>query len=165
MLKRLIIGVIKGLLVGGAIGSALHFGLGWTTAAGLFAYLLAMGSGATAGVLAGKPPWRQQAWIESVLKSVAGLGVGALAYWGASSWLAFPLPFEIPGIASATPWTEMTLGITTATAAVFGALVELDNTDDDAPAKAKRNVRVAADELDEVEVPASSGKKERTRSA
>lgn len=164
MLKRLIIGVIKGLVIGGVIGSALHFGLGWTTAAGLLAYLLAMGSGATAGVLAGKPPWRQQAWIESVLKSVAGLGIGALAYWGASSWLAFPLPFEIPGVVAGTPWTEMTLGITTATSAVFGALVELDNTDDDSKSKAKRNVRVAADEAEEVEVSAS-GKKERTRSA
>lgn len=164
MLKRLLIGVIKGLLVGAAIGSALHFGLGWTTAAGLFAYLLAMGSGATAGVLAGKPPWRQQAWIESVLKSVAGLGVGALAYWGASTWLAAPLPLEVPGIASGTPWTEMTLGITTATAAVFGALVELDNTDDDSKGKPKRNVRVSADEDDVVEVSAG-GQKERTRSA
>lgn len=163
MLKRLIIGVIKGLLVGAAIGSALHFGLGWTTAAGLLAYLLAMGAGATAGVLAGKPPWRQQAWIESVLKSVAGLGVGALAYWAASSWLAAPLPFDIPGIASETPWTEMTLGITTATAAAFGALVELDNTDD-SEGKPTRKVRVSADEEEEVEVSAS-GRKERTRSA
>ncbi|MFT5356913.1 MAG: hypothetical protein ACI9KE_004139 [Polyangiales bacterium] len=164
MLKRLLIGVIKGLVIGAALGSAFHFGLGWTTTAGLFAYLLAMGSGATAGVLAGKPPWRQQAWIESVLKSVAGLGVGALAYWGASSWLAVPLPVDIPGIASGTPWTEMTLGITTATAAVFGALVELDNTDDASSGKTKRNVRVSADEAEEVEVSAS-GKKERTRSA
>lgn len=164
MLKRLIIGVIKGLLVGAAIGSAFHFGLGWTTAAGLLGYLLAMGSGATAGVLAGKPPWRQQAWIESVLKSVAGLGVGALAYWVASTWLGFTLPFDVPGVAAGTPWTEMTVGISTVTAAVFGALVELDNTDDDSKSKPGRKVRVSADEAEEVEVSASS-KKERTRSA
>ncbi len=128
--KRLLLGLAKGLLVGAALGAGAHFGLGWAKASGLLAYLLAMGAGATAGVLGGKPPWRQDTWIESVLKAVAGLGVGALLYWIASTWLAFALPFALPGVAAGTPWTEVPMLVVSAVSVVFGTLVELDNTDD-----------------------------------
>jgi hypothetical protein len=130
MLKRLLLGVLKGTLIGAAIGAGLHFGLGWTAATGLLAYLLAMGAGATAGLLGGKPPWRQDTWIESVLKAVAGLGVGALLYWVTSTWAAFGIPFALPDVAAGTPWTSVPLLVSTAVALVFGTLVELDNTDD-----------------------------------
>ncbi len=144
MLKRLMLGFFKGSVIGAGIGAAFHFGLGWTTAAGLFAYLLAMGAGATAGILAGKPPWKQQAWIESILKAVAGLGVGALTYWVAHRWLSAPLPPILPSVEAGTAWTESTLAITTAAATVFGTLVELDNTEDEsAPPPKNRKVRVA----------------------
>ena len=131
MLKRLGFGLIKGLIVGGAIGAAFHFGLGVTTATGLIAYLIAMGTGATTGVLTGKPPWRHSAWIESLLKAGAGLGVGALAYWAATKWASFGLPLELPGVDAATPWTEVVLAFTAAIGTTFGALVELDNNDGD----------------------------------
>ncbi|MEM9070298.1 MAG: hypothetical protein AAGE52_17455 [Myxococcota bacterium] len=140
MLKRLGLGLIKGLVIGGAIGAAFHFGLGWTSATGLLAYLMAMGAGATAGILAGKPPWKQAAWIESVLKAVAGVGVGALAYWLGSRFGEFGLPLELPNVAAGTSWTEVPLVFVPAVSAVFGTLVELDNTDDDAaPERGKRS--------------------------
>lgn len=160
MLKRLSIGVLKGLLLGAAIGAGLHFGLGWTTATGLLAYLLAMGAGATAGLIGGRPPWRQDTWIESVLKAVAGLGVGALLYWITSTWAAFELPFAIPDVAAGTPWTSVPMLVTTAVALVFGTLVELDNTEDGGggttasrggKAKPTTKARVAPRELVEVE--------------
>ena len=111
--------------------SAFHFGLGWTTATGLLGYLIAMGVGASAGILAGKPPWKQAAWIESLLKAVAGLGVGALLYWVSSKWAAFGLPFGlIPGLEEGTPWTEAPLLVSAAVGAVYGTLIELDNTPD-----------------------------------
>ena len=151
MLKRLFVGLLKGLFIGAVLGAVFHFGLGWAIASGLFAYLLAMGAGASAGILAGKPPWRAQALIESVLKAVAGLGVGALVYWLASKYLAFGLPMELPGLAEGTLWTEATMGISLAASAVFGTIVELDNTDDakDASSKGKK-VRVASKKPEEM---------------
>ncbi len=150
MLKRLALGLVKGLVLGGAIGAAFHFGLGWTAATGLLAYLLAMGVGATTGVLTGKPPWRSQAWIESVLKGVAGIGVGALLYWLASKWGAFEIPFALPGVEAGTPWTTVPLLTAAGIGGAFGMVIELDNTDDgsDAPKREKRQVkaRVAAGE-------------------
>ena len=149
MLKRLVVGLVKGMMIGAIIGCGFHFGLGWQTTAaggGLLAYLMAMGSGATAGVLAGKPPWRQQAWIESVLKGVAGIGLGALTYWVSSQWGSFALPSFVPGLGG-TPWTESTLLINVSAAAVFGTLVELDNTGGSTPkrkSKTAQKVRVSA---------------------
>jgi len=143
MLKRLGLGLLKGLVIGAGVGAALHFGLGWiTVGSALFGYLLAMATGATAGVLAGKPPWKQAAWIEGVLKAVFGIGFGALAYWVSSKWLGFGLPEFIPGLDAGTLWTDSTLLMPTAVAGLFGTLVELDNTDSDEPKGAKRGPKV-----------------------
>lgn len=167
MLKRLALGLLKGALIGGAIGAAFHFGLGWTTAAGLLAYLIAMGSGASAGVLTGKPPWRHAAWIESLLKGVAGVGVGALAYWAASKWGSFALPFEIPGVPPGTVWTELPLVFSAVIGGAFGTLVELDNTDAEAPSERgqrKAATKVRVDGIEDAEVvsePAVEAKRER----
>ncbi|MCB9631595.1 MAG: hypothetical protein H6721_05575 [Sandaracinus sp.] len=156
--KRLLLGLIKGLLVGAALGAGAHFGLGWTTATGLLAYLLAMGAGASAGLLGGKPPWRQDTWIESVLKAVAGLGVGALLYWVTSTWVAIGLPLSFLGLEEGTPWTSHPLLMLPAVALVFGTLVELDNTDDGStatpsrgPKSAKTKARIATADTVEVE--------------
>ncbi len=159
MLKRLVMGLVKGVLIGGAVGAGLHFGLGWTIASGLLGYLLAMGAGATAGILVGKPPWKQAAWIESLLKAVAGLGVGALIYWVSSKWGSFELPFAIPGVESGTAWTEVPLLFVTAVSAVFGTLIELDNTDEDEPERGTRTkVRVSdASVVEEAELMLDGG--------
>lgn len=140
MLKRLLLGCLKGALLGGAIGSAFHWGLGWTRGEGLLLYLVAMGAGATAGVLVGKPPWQQDAWIESVLKAVAGLAFGALLYWVTSTWAAFGVPFAFDGVAQGTPWTTLPLVVSALVALLFGALVELDHTGGgaDTPRKQKK---------------------------
>ncbi len=137
MLKRLVVGLLKGTLIGAALGAGVHFGLGWTEASGLLAYLLSMGAGATAGVLAGTPVWRQATWIESVLKAVAGVGVGALLYWVSVRWGDFQLPVALPSVASGTSWTDVPLLFMTGVSAVFGTLVELDNTPDEPPVERK----------------------------
>ena len=153
MLKRLLLGLLKGLLIGGLIGAGMHFGLGWVAIGSVvFGYLLAMAAGGSAGLLAGKPPWKQAAWIEGVLKTVAGVGFGALAFWAASKWLAFGVPGVIPGLEGGTPWTHATLLMPPVVAALFGSLVELDNTDsDDATPRTKKGPKVRVEKSDVVE--------------
>ncbi len=128
LLKRLGIGLLKGLVVGGAVGAALQLGLGWTQTTGLLGYLLAMATGATAGTLAGTPPWKGEAWIEAVLKGVFGVGVGALLYWLGSSFAPFGLPLAIGGAPDGADWTSLPLLYAPAIGGVYGAIVELDNT-------------------------------------
>ena len=157
MLKRLALGLAKGLVIGGAIGAALHFGLGLTTADGLLGYLVAMVAGMSAAVLSGKPPWAKEGgWIEGILKGVAGLGLGALAYWLGSSYAGVGIPLEIGEIAAGTPWTDLPLLVAPVIAGTFGAAVELDNTPvKDAKAGGPK-VRVAEDVVEEeVEAPRS----------
>lgn len=144
MLKRLAVGLLKGTLIGAALGAGAHFGLGWTEASGLLAYLLSMGAGATAGILAGTPPWRQATWIESILKAIAGVGVGALLYWLSVRWGDFELPFALPGIAPGTSWTSVPLLFMTGVSAVFGTLVELDNTGDEPPVERGQGKKIKA---------------------
>lgn len=138
MFMRLLIGLLKGIAVGTAIGAAFQLGLGWATVSGLLGFLIAMGTGATAGVLVGKPPWKQDGWIEGVLKAVFGVGVGALVYWLSSSYGKFDVPFAIGEAPAGTDWTTVPLLFAPIVAALYGALVEVDNTgDEDASAKKK----------------------------
>lgn len=128
MLKRLVVGLLKGLVIGAAIGAGIQYGLLWPVpSGGLLGYLLAMGASGTTGVFAGKPPWREGAWIEALLKGLVGAGIGALLYWLGSTYGALALPF--PGQADAMAWTALPVLFLPAIAGVYGSLVELDNTE------------------------------------
>ncbi|MBX3272701.1 MAG: hypothetical protein KF729_20740 [Sandaracinaceae bacterium] len=159
MLKRLGLGLLKGLVIGGAIGAALQYGLQWTNAAGLLGFLVSMGAAGTAGVFAGKAPWKEGAWIEAALKGMVGVGLGALAYWGLS-YIPFGVPF--PGLEGTHAIAALPVVFAPAIAGVYGSLVELDNTGDEGDAKGKEKkgpkARVdASDDDDEAEV--SAGKR------
>lgn len=166
MLKRLALGLVKGLLIGGAIGAGLQYGLGWTSAAGLLGFLVSMGVAGTTGVFAGKAPWREGAWIEATLKGMVGVGLGALAYWGLT-YIPFELPF--PGLEGTHALTALPVVFAPAIAAVYGSLVELDNTDDEEGSKsgkdskkgAKARVAVDDDATDVDEEPAARRRKRR----
>jgi hypothetical protein len=123
--KRLLHGLLKGLLAGFAIGTGIQLGLGWVTPA-LLGGLVAACSGATAGILCGKPPWRQDSSLEALLKALGGVGVGALGFWGLSH-LAVPLPFTMGLLDAAAPWTDQPILFAPLIAAAYGAIVELDN--------------------------------------
>ncbi len=135
MLKRLLYGWLKGLVIGSAIGAGIQFGLPelhmtWPiVSGGIAGTLLAMGAAGTTGVFAGRPPWREGAWIEALLKSLFGVGTGALLYWLGARYGTFPMPF--PGIQGTTVWTAQPVLFLPAIAGVYGSLVELDNTGDD----------------------------------
>jgi hypothetical protein len=132
VIGRFFLGLVKGLVIGAALGAAFHFELGITEAGGLLGYLLAMGTGSTAGILVGRPPWRQDAWLESVLKSVAGMALGAGLFFAANRWGFWRLPFTAFGVASGAPFFTVPLVFLPIVGAAFGAIVELDHTRDDA---------------------------------
>lgn len=162
MLKRLGLGLLKGLIIGGAIGAGLQYGLGWSDASGLLGFLVAMAAAGTAGVFAGKPPWQEGAWIEATLKGMVGVGLGALAYWGLT-YLRIEFPF--PGLTGQHTLASLPVVYAPGITALYGSLVELDNTGEDAANKkkkksgAKARVELDADDAEEASSTRSAKKK------
>ena len=73
---RVIVGLIKGAIVGGGVAFGL-LKLGLSTAGGAWAYLACALVGALVGVVAGRAPWKADTIWTPVLKMVVGAGVGA----------------------------------------------------------------------------------------
>jgi hypothetical protein len=75
---RVIVGLIKGLVVGGGVGYGM-LRLGWTS--GALAYVACAIVGALVGVVAGRAPWKADTIWTPVLKMVFGalIGVGLAA--------------------------------------------------------------------------------------
>jgi hypothetical protein len=70
---RVIIGLVKGLIVGGTVGYGL-LRLGWTS--GALAYVACAIVGALVGVVAGRAPWKAETIWTPVLKMIVGAGIG-----------------------------------------------------------------------------------------
>jgi len=167
MLGRLIIGIIKGLVVGGLIGFGL-LQLGFAVLPAWLAYIAAAITGILIGLIAGKPIWAKDAKIEAGMKAVVGALLGAGLMFAARRWLTMSLPTELLSrIGVMTKSETMRLGTFPITAlatiaAVLGGFYDADNTPEpeggakeEAPAaqaKAgpqKRIAQPSADELDE----------------
>jgi hypothetical protein len=133
MLRRLVVGLVIGVVMGGLVAAALIKGLGVVTfsdaGSGLFlAYAAALAMGALVALVAGKPVWAKGAWIEVGLKAFFGslLAVGgmfALRRWGG-------MPVDLSRFGAGTG----SLGALPATslpiiATVLSVLFEIDNTD------------------------------------
>lgn len=167
MVKRLVVGLVLGFLVGLAVAAALTHGAGIAfvgSFGAIAAYVSAAVVGALTGLVAGKPIWSTTGKIEAGLKAFFGALIAAGLMFAARRWLAMPIDFSFLG-------GEGTLGeIPYASlppiAALLGAFFEVDNTPEpqgkeasDAPRQ-----RVALDapreELDEEE-PATAQKARR----
>jgi hypothetical protein len=162
MLARLLIGIVKGLIVGALLGIGLAK-LGLAAPGVVVSYLAAALAGVLIGLVAGKPIWAKDAKIEAGMKAFVGALLGAGLMFAARRWLTMPVPFSL-GPMSAPPNTS--LGETAITslagiAAVLGGFYEADNDPSEAqetPASAAKkapasNRRIAAgdtsDELDD----------------
>ena len=90
---RFVLGLLKGGLIGGALGAGLWALFPRGAPAGL-EYILYAAVGALAGAICGTPPWRKGAWIGAILKGVVGVGVGVGLYVLVRNYvnLAVPLP-------------------------------------------------------------------------
>lgn len=166
MLGRLIVGILKGLVLGGLIGFGL-LKLGMAFPAAVFAYLAAALAGVLIGLIAGKPIWAKDARIEAGMKAGVGALLGAGLMYAARRWLTMEVPaglLSVTGAAAPTQAGAATLGhfgITSlaAIAAVIGGFYDADNTpepekeegkDEKKPAQKARIAKPPADEeLDE----------------
>ena len=96
MLSSVGAGLLKGLLVGALVGVGLTYGLRWSMPeGGLLGYLAMVTVGGTTGVLAGRAPWLENAWLEALIKCAIGAAVSALLYWLACQYGDADLPAMI----------------------------------------------------------------------
>jgi hypothetical protein len=171
MLGRLLIGIVKGLIVGGLVGFGLAK-LGFAAPGAVIAYLAAVLTGVLVGLIAGKPIWARDARIEAGMKAFAGALLGAALMFAARRWLTMPVPVslgELGGpngsldeVARDGTFGGLALTSLAAIAALLGGFYEADNTpSDDSSSSAKPamkgagagNKRIAAsapiDDLDD----------------
>ncbi len=136
---RLVLGLLKGALIGGLIGLGLAK-LGFVAPGAIFAYLGIALTGALVGLVAGKPIWAEGARIEAGMKAFAGAVLGLGLLWVVRRWLTIPLPvslgaFSAPNEALGETAANGTLGGLAVSsyaivAAVLGGFFEADNTPD-----------------------------------
>lgn len=135
MVRRLLLGLVLGLIVGGAVAFGLvQLGESSFASAGgeAFAYLSSAVAGALTGAVAGKPIWAAGAKIEAGLKSFFGalLAVGAmfaLQRWGAGIKPPALGALGGDGTVSIGDLPMMSLPLI---AGLLGGLFGLDNTDE-----------------------------------
>ena len=123
---RLVLGLLKGAVVGGALGfAALKLGVGGGAAAFVTYALI----GGLVGMLCGKPPWRQDTFWTSALKGIGGLIVGALLYRGGSKLLG-GIHLSLPASLGAPPdrsIAELPIILGPLVGALWGAFIEVDD--------------------------------------
>jgi hypothetical protein len=166
MFKRLFVGLVIGLVMGGLAATLLVKGLGVLTFAGtggalFLAYVAALVTGASIALVAGKPVWAKGAWIEVGLKAFFGSLLAAAGMFALRRWGGMPVDLSKLGAGTGTlgslPATSLPI-----IATVLSVLFELDNTDPPeakvaakpaasqrvAVAGAAKGVRVASDEAE-----------------
>lgn len=181
MLARLLIGIVKGLIVGALVGFGLAK-LGLAAPGAVVAYLAAALTGVLIGLVAGKPIWAKDAKVEAGMKAFVGALLGAGLMYAARRWLTMELPVSIGALSAANSslgeasTSAGTLGGTAMTslaaiAAVLGGFYEADNDASEAEASppsgaketAQKGRRIAAsegaDEADE-ELDAEADRKQ-----
>ncbi len=142
MLGRLLIGIVKGLIVGSLLGFGL-VKLGMAMPGAVIAYLAAALTGVVIGLVAGKPIWAKDAKIEAGTKAIVGalLGVGLMA--AAHNWLMIPLPFTLgPLSPEGATFGGFSMTALAGIAALLGGFYEADNDaadEDGTPASAAQS--------------------------
>jgi hypothetical protein len=127
MLGRLIIGIVKGLMVGMLLGFGL-VKLGMAMPGAVVAYLAAAVTGVLTGLIAGKPIWAKGAAIEAGAKAVVGalLSIGLMA--AARNWLLMEIPFSLGAIGpDHATWGGFAMTSLGGIAGLLGGFYEADN--------------------------------------
>jgi hypothetical protein len=136
MLRRLIVGLLAGLVVGGvlAFGFVRLVAPTFSGAAGsVLAYLSAAIVGAVTGLVAGKPIWSAGAKIEGGLKALFGALLAAGGMFALHQWAAgFEPDMRFLGGGGPSPIGELPMASLPLIAAALGGLFGLDNTEEKA---------------------------------
>jgi hypothetical protein len=134
---RLLLGLLKGLVIGGAVGYGAHY-LGLS---GVFHWITYGVIGALVGFLVGRPIWshlfdKSSTMWTALIKGIVGYGVGvglfalAAKVWGGFD-LTLPAPFAMGGAEETRILHDWQFVLGGAIGALYGAFVEVD----DAPAR------------------------------
>jgi hypothetical protein len=178
MLRRLLVGLLIGLFIGGLAAAALMKGLSEPVLDGgggaVLAYVFAAITGVVTGLVAGKPIWASGGQIEAGLKAVFGALLAAGAMFALRQWAGFEMNLSV-----IDPAAHGALGMLPATTlpligAVLGGFYELDNTGTEkadekklakgsvsVPPGANGKVRVDADPSEAEDEPEPASKKAR----
>ena len=152
MLGRLLIGIVKGLMLGSLLGFGL-VKLGAAVPGAIVAYLAAAVTGVLVGLIAGKPIWAKDAKIEAGTKAFVGalLALGLMA--AARTWLLVELPFSFGSLAP----EHVTLGgfAMTSLAAIAGLLGGFYEADNDSTGEEPAHVGEGAGKSEKQRIAAS----------
>jgi hypothetical protein len=127
MLKRLVVGLLKGFLIGALLALLLIKGLGAATFGGFLAYLTACIAGMLTGLIVGKPLWAKDAKIEAGLKGAVGAFIGAAALFALRKWIPVELDLLSLGAGSGQVGTLPAVSLPLITS-FLGMVFEVDNT-------------------------------------
>ena len=131
MVKRLVVGLVKGALLSALLIGGLGFGLHLATLAPWFAYIVMVAMGALTGLVVGKPVWQAEAGIEGGLKALFGMGLAALGLYLVNRFIPYPemLKTVIPNASQDGVLTgSVSLFALPTVTVILSLLFELDNT-------------------------------------
>src|SRR6185369_8884835 len=123
--------VVLGLLKGGVVGAGIGY-VAWKlgVSGGALAFATYGIVGALAGILAGRPPWKQETLWTSLLKGLFGFGIGMLLYWAGHKLLG---GIHVASVAAklGSPdkaAVDIPLLLGPVVGAIWGILVEVDDS-------------------------------------
>ena len=147
MLKRLIVGLFLGFLVGLAVAAALTHGLGMSFVGGfgsVAAYVTAAVTGMLVGLVTGKPIWSTSGKIEAGLKAFFGALIAAGLMFVMRRWLKLDIDLGFLSTAASGQLGDVPYAALPPVAALLGAFFEVDNTPEpEEKTKSGPKVRVA----------------------
>ena len=125
---RALVGLVKGILIGGGIGFAL---LKLHNPQGILAFLFCALLGALVGVVCGQAPWKPATQWTPILKMVFGAAVGAGLYAVGHRFMP-SMSISIDGVASKLSLQSATV-LAPIIGALYGLFVEFDDGGSDTP--------------------------------
>lgn len=127
--------MVRRILGGGLLGAVLGLGLGLGVAQVLrvattptLSALFAAGVGAAVFVFVRRPPWRQESIVESLLRTLGGMLIGAGLWFLAARFVDATLPFAFPPVPRGARLTEHPVVFGAALGFVVGTLVGVEPT-------------------------------------
>ena len=123
---RVVLGILKGLIVGGLLG---YGGMAVGMTSGFLGYVLYAAIGFATGVVAGKPIWRQETLWTPVVKGIFGALICTGLYWGATFVMGSVSAPEIAalGIEPGTPLLAAPVLLGPVISILYGTFVEIDD--------------------------------------